>query len=355
MLSELLLVLSGHPSSFFQPSPADRPTTLMVVPALSQHLHPGEEQSLNTLARLAFQYTRIRDWARNIQTAGRQAILDETLRTTSKSKDKGKGKASEPPDTYLATLAGGVLDILRDYEVLIVSIETEVLNLDGGLVQDEAGFVPLSILLARFSPWQATLSALNDLVNTLSNSALAPTPASNATATATATATHTPGQLLGRLSDLTNNGNARLRDMFQYLYASVLRLFLMHLVTFLLSGIVPIVSTPTSPSIAIDNGPDPLSPQHRAYVLNTDLIPDGISAETRESILYVGRVAATLKREGRVLPKTMVDDLRSEIMGVEELDDGLERAVHRAREEVGEWLWKNVLTGPQVVDALESL
>ena len=349
MLSELLLVLSGHPSSFFQPSPPDRPTTLKIAPALSRHLHPGEEQSLNTLARLAFQYTRIRDWARDIQSAGRQAILDETLRTSSNS--KGKGKALEPPDTYLATLAGGILDILRDYEVLIVSVETELLNLDGGLVQDEAGFVPLSILLVRFSPWQATLSALNDLVNTLSNS----TTAKATTPGATATATHTPGQLLGRLSDLTNNGNARLRDMFKYLYASVLRLFLMHLVTFLLSGIVPLVSTPTSPSIAIDNGADPLSPQHRAYVLNTDLIPDGISAETRESILYVGRVAATLKREGRVLPKTIVDDLRREIMGVKELDDGLERAVHRAREEVGEWLWKNVLTGPQVVDALESL
>lgn len=332
MLSELLLVLFGHPSSFFHPSPAERPTTLRVASTLSRHLHPGEEQSLNTLAQLASQYIRIRDWARDIQTAGRRAIMDETLRTS-----KGKGKASEPPDTYLATLAGSILDILRDYELLIVEIETEILQLDGGLVQDESGFVPLSILLARFSPWQATLSALSDLVNKLEKS------------------THTPGQLLGRLRDLTNNGNTRLRDMFQYLYGSVLRLFLMHLVAFLLSGIVPLVSTPTSPSIAIDDGADPLSPQHRAYVLNPDLIPDGISSETRESILYVGRVAATLKREGRVLPSTMMDDLRREIMGVTELDDGLERAIHRAREEIGEWLWKNVLTGPQVVDALESL
>ena len=51
----------------------------------------------------------------------------------------------------------------------------------------------------------------------------------------------------------------------------------------------------------------------------------------------------------------MVDDLRREVMAVKELDDGLDRAIQRAREEVGEWLWKHVLTGPQVVEALESL
>jgi gamma-tubulin complex component 4 len=91
------------------------------------------------------------------------------------------------------------------------------------------------------------------------------------------------------------------------------------------------------------------------YTLNTDLFPESIASETRESILYVGRVAATLNREGRSLPKTMVDELRKVIMSAEELDDGLERAIQRTREEVGEWLWKHVLTGPQVAEALKSL
>lgn len=336
MLSELLLVMSGHSSSFFGPYPPDKPTTLRVAPTLAQHLHPGEEQSLNTLAQLAFQYSTIDTWAKGVQTAARDAIIHETLHT--QASIKGKGKATEPPDTYMATLAGSILDILREYEVLIVEVETDILRLDGGLVQDESGFVPLSILLSKFSPWQATLGALYDLVNTLSSSS-----------------GWTPGVLLGRLSDLTNNGNTRLQQVFQALYAGVLRLFLMHLTTFLLSGIVPVISTPISPSIAIDSGPDPLSPQHRAYTLNNDLIPIKINLETRGSILYVGRVAATLKREGRSLPRIMVDDLRREVMSVKELDDDLERAIHRAREEVGEWLWKNVLTGPQVVDALESL
>lgn len=331
MLSELLLVLSGLRSSLFVPHPLNKPTTWTVTPALAQHLHPGEAQSLNTLAQIAFQYSRIRDWAQRTQKLGRDAILEETLR-------KGKGKATdEVPDIYFATLAGCVLEVLKEYELLIVEVETDVLKLDPGTVQDEAGFVPLSILLARFSPWQAVLGALKALVDKLAKS------------------DWTPGRLLDHLSALTSNGHTRLREVFERLHTALVRVFLLHLIAFLLSGIAPLVSTPTSPSIAIDSGSDLLSPQHRVYTLNNDLIPVRVSVETRESIIYVGRVAATLKREGRSLPRTMVNDLRQEIMQVNELDDGLDRAIRRAREEVGEWLWKHILTGPQVVDTLESL
>lgn len=330
MLAEVLLVLAGHPSSFFIPFPAETPESLRVAPTLSRHLHPGEEQALNQLAQLAFHYTTIRTWARSIQERGRQGVLDEALR-------KGKGKAVEVPDTYTSTLAGSILDVLQDYELLLVEVESDILHLDEGLAQDELGYVPLSILLAKFSIWQGPLASLKTLVDKLSGSEL------------------TPGLLLDHLITLSDNGNARLSDMYRKLYRSLLRLFLTHMVTFLLSGIAPAVSTPTSPSIAIDAGTDPLSPQHRVYTLNTDLFPESIASETRESILYVGRVTSTLKREGRSLPKVMVDDLRRLIMSVEEMDDGLERAIQRTREEVGEWLWKHILTGPQVAEALKSL
>ena len=330
MLAEVLLVLAGHSSSFFIPFPAETPESLRVAPTLSRHLHPGEEQALNQLAQLAFHYTTIRSWARSIQERGRQGVLDEALR-------KGKGKAREVPDTYTSTLAGSILDVLQDYELLLAEVETDVLRLDEGLAQDELGYVPLSILLAKFSIWQGPLASLKTLVDKLSSSEL------------------TPGQLLDHLIKSSDNGNTRLSDMYRKLYRSLLRPFLTHMVTFLLSGIAPMVSTPTSPSIAIDAGTDPLSPQHRVYTLNTDLFPESIASETRESILYVGRVASTLKREGRSLPKVMVDDLRRLIMSVDEIDDELERAIQRTREEVGEWLWKHVLTGPQVAEALKSL
>lgn len=330
MLAEVLLVLAGHPSSFFVPAPSERPTSLRTSPALSRHLHPGEEQALNQLAQLAHNYTTIKEWAKRIQEQARQGVLEEALR-------KGKGRAVEVPDTYTSTLAGSILSVLRDYELLLVEVETDVLRLDEGLVQDDMGYVPLSILLAKFSVWQGPLAGLKSLVDTLSQSSW------------------TPGMLLDHLIKLSDNGNSRLSAMYRSLHDSLLRLFLTHLVTFLLSGIAPTSSTPTSPSIAIDAGSDPLSPQHRVYTLNTDLFPESIASETRESILYVGRVAATLKREGRSLPKTMVDELRRVIMSAEELDDGLERAIQRTREEVGEWRWKHVLTGPQVAEALKSL
>jgi hypothetical protein len=74
------------------------------------------------------------------------------------------------------------------------------------------------------------------------------------------------------------------------------------------------------------------------YRLNADLIPPDIGPRTRESILYVGRVAATLKREGRTLPVGLLAGLREEIMAVKDLEEGgeLDRAVSRVRAEVGE-------------------
>jgi len=330
MLSELLLVLSGHDSTFFVSGPEDRPTTIQVADSLSSHLHPGEADTLNQLGQIAYHYKAVRAWALDIQYRCRLAVLDDTLH-------KGKGKAVVVPDTYTSTLAGSILDYLKDYELLVVELETDVLSLDEGLVQDGLGYVPLSILLAKFSPWQASLASLRSLVQGHSEG------------------DWTPGRLLDHLSHRSDNGNAHLRDMYRALHSALLRLFLTHLVTFVLSGIVPITSTPTSPSIADDSGPDPLSPHHRIYSLNTNLFSDSISSEIRESILYVGRVAATLKQEGRALPKVMVDDLRREIMAVSELEDGLEQSVQRAREEVGEWLWRHVLTGPQVAEVLKSL
>ena len=67
-----------------------------------------------------------------------------------------------------------MLDILKEYELLIVGVETDILRLDEGLVQDGMGYVPLSILLAKFAPWQAPLEALASLVKTLSGAEWTP-------------------------------------------------------------------------------------------------------------------------------------------------------------------------------------
>ena len=316
MLAELLLVLSGHPSSFFVPSPSAPASagTLTISPSLNEYLHPGEQHSLNTLGALAFRYSRIRSWSTQIQRRAREALLTSSA--------KGKQRAvSDEVDQYLYTLAGSVADALRGYEELIVITEARILSFDPVMVQDQQGYVPLSSIVATFSPWQAPMAALANLVDDLSKEGTA-----------------SGGRLLELVYELTQTGNPTLQTIFTTILDTLRHLFLTHLIAFLLYGLAPERSSPASPSIALDIGPDPLSPQHRLYTLNEDLLPRSILAATRESILYVGRVAATLRREGQSLPKTLVDELRDEVLAVKGLDDwsGLKEAVQRTRSEVGE-------------------
>ena len=326
MLAEILCLLAGHPSSFFVPFPPAPSTqrTLTVSPDLESYLHPGEVSSLNSLSDLAFRYITVSKWANGIQRRGREAVLRESR------KGKAKEHSNEDvvgaiPDQYLTTLAGGILKVLREYEMLVVETEARILSFDPALVQDQQGYVPLSSLVATFSSWQAPMSSLTDLINTLSH----PVPSSS---------NWTPGTILQLIYDLAQTGNPQLETIFTSLLTGLRTVFLTHLVTFLLYGHAPTKFTPTSPAIALDEKPDPFSPKHRVYILNEDLLPSSIGKGTRESLLYVGRVAATLRREGRELPKSMVNDLREEIQGVQGLEDGggLDQAISRARAEVGE-------------------
>ena len=339
MLQEVLLVLAGHPSSFFipHPPPPAQSTTIRVSPSLTKYLHPGEIASVNSLGDIAFAYASVRDWSRGVVERTRQAILSQSRKGKGKERESGNGAGNEG-DIYLSTLASGILDSLKSYEALIVDIETKILSLDGSLVQDERGHVPLSSLVASFSAWSAPLHSLQALIAEFE-------PRSPA-----------PGELIQLIHNRAECGNPFLQTMYSGLLDSLTRLFLTHLQTYLLFGIAPAASTPTAPAIAIDTGPDPMSPRHRMYVLNDALIPRCIGSHTRESLLYVGRVAATLKREGKEIPRSVLSDLRQEIAKVK-LDEGgsMDRAMAVARRDVGEWLWKNVLTGQQIIDALETL
>ncbi|OCF35137.1 hypothetical protein I316_03178 [Kwoniella heveanensis BCC8398] len=368
MLAEVLLVLLGHDSSFFvpsPPSPSSQLTTLTVSPHLAEYLHPGEVISLNSLGQLAFWYRAIKSWATLIQKRGREAVIAESL--TSSKKGKGKERASARdtasgaeadeetvPNQYMCTLASSVLDTLSSYELLVVETEARILNFDPAVVQDpEQGYVPLSNLVATFDGWQAPLSSLHALTQQLSSSPLSREQEKSGEQERG----WTPGGLLDLIYDKTQTGNPSLKKIYTRILSSLIRLLLTHLVSFLLYGIAPTRSTPTSPSIAIDVGSDPLSPKYRIYRLNDHLLPSSIDRRTRESILYIGRVAATLKREGMSLPKSLVDGVRVEIMAVKSLEEigGLDDAIQRARAEVGEWLWKHILTGPQLAEAIESL
>ncbi|KAK6908756.1 hypothetical protein I204_01958 [Kwoniella mangroviensis CBS 8886] len=356
MLAEVLLLLSGHQSSLFVPHPSSSSssspasTTLIVSPHLTEYLHPGEITSLNSLADLSCKYRKIKSWADDTQRRGREAILSESVRSTSSRKGKQRqdtttGSEDDLPNQYLTTLATSILSILRDYEVSIVDIESKILSLDPTLVQDgdNKGYVPLSSLVANFDKWKIPLSSLSTLVDELSPS------------------THTPGKLIDLVESKGKTGNPRLSKIYSDISSALHNLFLVHLISFLLYGITTSssskISTSMINSIGIDAGSDPSSPKYRIYVLDDHIIPSSTDRKTKESILYIGRVSATLKRENRSLPKSIVDGIKDEIMGVKGLDklSGFDEAIQRARADIGEWLWKNILTGPQIVESIECL
>ncbi len=314
MLAEVLLVLGGYPSSLI--------TADGVAPALAEHLHPGEAAALATLGRLAGHYRTVRDWALETQGAARAAVL---------KKPREGEEEGRQPGQYTAVLAGAVRGVLDDYTALLVDTEARILASDNAVVQpsDSGAYVPLSLLLATFDGWHAPLASLAALVHSLPP---------------------TPGELLTRLSALSSSGDPTLKGIYTSLLAAVWRLFLSHLCVFLLDGLAPETSSPAAPALGLDAGADP---PHRLYRLNTDLLPGSVGASARESILYVGRVAATLKREGRALPRAVTEPARQRVMASE--PGGLDKALQRVRADVGEWLWTHILTGQQVADAIEGL
>lgn len=315
MLAELLLVLGGHPSALITPTG--------VATALEGYLHPGEVAALNTLATLAAYYATVRSWVDTTQALARAAVLAQNVKTSLPI-------AESSPGQYHAVLAGAVKDVLNSYQCLLVETEDQVLANDGVFVQSD-GLVPLSLLVATFDEWQAPMAALADLISRLEDYTA-------------------PGALMQHLATCAATGHPTLRRVFSSLLEAVWRLFLQHLVVFLLDGIAPPTSSSSAPALGLDAGADP---PHRLYALDESLVPPSVRRNTRESILYVGRVAATLKREGRALPRSVTDHARQDVLAAP--FDDLDSAIRRTRADVGEWLWTHILTGPQVSCAIETL
>jgi hypothetical protein len=341
MLAETLCLLAGHPSSLFvSTETSSSTTTLTVAPELAKYLHPGEVSSLNTLAELASRYRRIKSWATDILQRGREAAYV----CSRKGKERAQPTGSIP-DQYLVTMANGILDLLLEYDALIVQVESSVLSLDPTVVQDEQGFVPLSTVVATFSSWQAPMVALDNLITTITTSHQLSDSSSGGNANTVpregATGQRmewTPAKSIQLLQALSQTGNPQLGAIFSKLLGSLQRLFLTHLVTFVLHGIAPPGSSPSAMAIATDDGIDPGSNRHRVYRLNEALIPESVGPSARESIMYVGRVTATLRREGKELPQSLLRELQEELLQVSSLDSGggLEEALSSARAAVGE-------------------
>lgn len=95
-----------------------------------------------------------------------------------------------------------------------------------------------------------------------------------------------------------------------------------------------------------------------SYILNDDAIPSCVSSTARDSIVYVGRAIGTVKalKWHRQIPSFISLGHARLIDTVLPQDQhAFEDLISQIRADISEWLWANVLTMPDVEDAVDSL
>ncbi len=167
-------MLAGHPSSLFASSSATSgpaSATFKVRDDLD-FLHPSEVEILNHLATFYTRYNRIKTFAESQIEAARQRAVRSALRAnslasrSSTSAKEAQTELEQQPTLHLVPLCSTLLSILADYHALVLQTERVILDDDVELVA-RTGFVSLANLRARFEPWDAPLTALDDLVTLL--------------------------------------------------------------------------------------------------------------------------------------------------------------------------------------------
>ena len=274
------------------------PTEHTLNPAISPLLHPGEQQNLEALALIAFRYRKIKSSCLNL---------------------------SRSPSRYICALCATLNHILKDdYESLVIETEAKVLKRDSSLVARGA-FVPLSSIRSIFSEWDAPLAALVALIGELE-----------------AEKNWKPGPLIDLLLVRSRTGIHRIANIISRISTAVQIVWRSQLTAFLVHGSLSSV--------------DPLSDAD--FTLSKGSIPSCVSAQTRESIAYIGRAIAIVKgakgqkQPSRDLAKEhtiMLEDVMPEDQHAFDL------VISQIRTNVGEWLWLNVLTKKDVDDAIDAL
>ncbi|KAF5368354.1 hypothetical protein D9758_002227 [Tetrapyrgos nigripes] len=293
MIAELLLVLAGHPSSLF-------PEDHTIHPAFSPLLHPGEQQCLESLGKIAFRYRKVKASCASLST-------------------------SSSSSRYVSTLCTAIRHILRDeYDSLVIATEAKVLCRDANLVAS-GSFVPLSSVRAIFAEWDAPLALLITLVEELEERKDYP-----------------PGPLIDLLLQRSKTGVHRIASIFSQLSQAVEGVWRTQLIAFLVHGTL----SPNDPLVS------------DSYVLLDGAMPSCVSFQSRESIVYVGKAIATVKaaKWQKQLPVSLALEHASSLERVlPEEQSSFDRVIAQIRFDVSEWLWLNILTMQAVEDVVDAL
>lgn len=274
------------------------PNDHTVNPAFAPLLHPGEQQCLESLAQIALRYRRIKAAAQEL---------------------------SRSPSRYVSVLAATLKKILKDeYENLVVETEAKVLKRDSSLVAG-GSFVPISSIRATFAEWDAPLVALETLIEDLQTKQ-----------------PWRPGLLIDMLLARSNTGIHRIASIYTRLAEAVQRVWVTQLQAFMIHGSL--------------SDKDPLA--QADYTLTDGAMPGCVSAQSRESISYVGRAVGTVKaaKWEKQFPRTAAMEhtrLLDSVLPQHQYE--FDHVIAEIRTSVSEWLWLNVLTYKDVDEAVESL
>ncbi|KAF8592033.1 hypothetical protein K439DRAFT_1325212 [Ramaria rubella] len=297
MIAEILLVLAGHDSSLFQ--------GLSIHPSFTALLHPGEQQSLESLAHIAARYRRVRSFC--------ISAIDSNNR-------------------YICALCSTLRHILQeDYETLVVETESKILCRDDTFV-GRSSFVPISSVRAIFSEWDAPFKALEMLVDQLEDTSIWPA-----------------GRLIDLLLERANSGVHAISSLFSRISIAVQQLWSADLSAFLIHGSV---------SLFLPLARETSASSTSTYVLEDGAMPSCVSDRTRDSIIYVGRAIATVKAssKSKQFPRSMAVEHAKLLDGAYPQDrHRFERVIEDVRNNISEWLWLNVLTREDVEGTVESL
>lgn len=337
MLAELLALLSGRPSSLFDASPPEAPTTYIISPAYTQLFHPGEVAALERLGVLAFRYAAIRRWiAQATRPPPPVAASSSSFRLDARRRQAGSSQNDEDcaPTLYLICLYATLQDLLKEYDALVIETQAKIVRRDEQFVA-HGSIVTLSSLLAHFSPWQHPMASIFSLMKTLTAGTADPTLEDGTSSVAAMRRDWPPGILIDLLHARRSCGFDVIATLHMHLSRAVQRAWSKNLVAFLIHGL-----TSDSPeSLVADAGNDPLSPGKRIYVFREGAMPSFVGPTTRESILYVGTAVATVRaQEGsKELPQEMRKRMADWVQRVRPEDEvEFARIIERVRAEVGE-------------------
>ncbi|KAF9469850.1 Spc98 family-domain-containing protein [Collybia nuda] len=267
-------------------------------PSFAPLLHPGEQQCLESLGLIAFRYRKIK---------------------------ASCGVLASSPSRFVCALSTTLNNILKkEYESLVVETEVKVLKRDASLVAS-GSFVPLSSLRAIFAEWDSPLAALMSLIDELESEE------------------HwRPGPLIDMLLARSHTGVHRIADILSRLSISVQRVWRTQLTALLVHGSLSSV--------------DPLASEN--YILLEGSIPSCVSAQSRDSIAYIGRAVGTVKaaKWQKQLPRSLATSHTILLETVlPENQHAFDFILSQIRTNVSEWLWLNVLTREGVEDTVNSL